>query len=123
MAAQLQLDIDIIACPIVREEDGLALSSRNTRLTAEQRRNAPRIAETLFASVEYAKTHTVAETISHVVDTINTVPEMKVEYYEIVDGTSLLPVKEWSDSNFIVGCITVYNGEVRLIDNIAYSRP
>jgi pantoate--beta-alanine ligase len=65
----------------------------------------------------------VAETISHVVDTINTVPEMKVEYYEIVDGTSLLPVKEWSDSNFIVGCITVYNGEVRLIDNIAYSRP
>ena len=123
MAAQLQFDIEIIACPIVREEDGLALSSRNTRLTAEQRRNAPRIASTLFASLEYAKTHTVAETISSVVDTINAVPEMKVEYSEIVDGISLLPVTEWSDSNFVVGCITVYNGEVRLIDNIAYSRP
>ena len=123
MAAQLQFDIEIISCPIVREADGLALSSRNTRLTANQRRNAPRIAETLFASLEYAKTHTVAETIANVVDTINAVEEMKVEYYEIVDGISLLPVNDWNESNFIVGCITVYNGEVRLIDNIAYRRP
>ena len=123
MAAQLQFDIDIIACPIVREEDGLALSSRNTRLTAEQRRNAPRIAETLFKSRTFAQSHTVEETIRYVVDTINTVPEMRVEYYEIVDGNTLLPVKNWSDSNFVVGCITVYNGEVRLIDNIAYCRP
>ncbi|MBQ8565386.1 MAG: pantoate--beta-alanine ligase [Bacteroidaceae bacterium] len=123
MAAQLQFDIDIIACPIVREEDGLALSSRNTRLTAEQRRNAPRIAETLFKSRTFAQSHTVEETIRYVVDTINTVPEMRVEYYEIVDGNTLLPVENWSDSNFVVGCITVYNGEVRLIDNIAYCRP
>lgn len=123
MAAQLQFDIDIIACPIVREEDGLALSSRNTRLTAEQRRNAPRIAETLFKSRTFAQSHTVEETIRYVVDTINTVPEMRVEYYEIVDGNTLLPVESWSDSNFVVGCITVYNGEVRLIDNIAYCRP
>lgn len=123
MARQLQFDIDIIACPIVREEDGLALSSRNTRLTAEQRKNAPRIAQTLFESLTFAKSHTVAETIGYVTDTINTVPEMRVEYYEIVDGNTLLPVENWSDSNFIVGCITVYNGEVRLIDNIAYCRP
>ena len=87
----------------MREADGLALSSRNTRLTAAQRSNAPRIAETLFASLEYAKSHTVAETINYVVDTINTVDEMKVEYYEIVDGISLLHVKDWNDSNFIVG--------------------
>lgn len=123
MARQLQFDIDIIACPIVREEDGLALSSRNTRLTAEQRKNAPRIAQTLFESLTFAKSHTVEETIGYVTDTINTVPEMRVEYYEIVDGNTLLPVENWSDSNFIVGCITVYNGEVRLIDNIAYCRP
>lgn len=123
MARQLQFDIDIIACPIVREEDGLALSSRNTRLTAEQRKNAPRIAQTLFESLTFAKSHTVEETIGYVTDTINTVPEMRVEYYEIVDGNTLLPVANWSDSNFIVGCITVYNGEVRLIDNIAYCRP
>ena len=123
MAAQLQFDIDIVACPIVREADGLALSSRNTRLTPQQRINAPKIAETLFKSLTFAESHTVEETIRYVVDTINQVPEMRVEYYEIVDGISLQPVAEWSDSNYIVGCITVYNGEVRLIDNIAYRRP
>ena len=63
------------------------------------------------------------ETIDEVVDTINAIPEMRVEYYEIVDGNTLLPIKEWNESNYIVGCITVYNGEVRLIDNIAYRRP
>ena len=122
MAAQLQFDIDIVACPIVREEDGLALSSRNTRLTVNQRRNAPQIADTLFKSLTFAQSHTVEQTIAYVVDTINAVDEMRVEYYEIVDGDSLLPVKDWNDSDFIVGCITVYNGEVRLIDNITYSR-
>lgn len=120
MAAQLQFDIDIVACPIVREEDGLALSSRNTRLTVNQRRNAPQIADTLFKSLTFAQSHTVEQTIAYVVDTINAVDEMRVEYYEIVDGDSLLPVKDWNDSDFIVGCITVYNGEVRLIDNITY---
>lgn len=122
MAAQLQFDIDIVACPIVREEDGLALSSRNTRLTVNQRRNAPQIADTLFKSLTFALSHTVEQTIAYVVDTINAVDEMRVEYYEIVDGDSLLPVKDWNDSDFIVGCITVYNGEVRLIDNITYRR-
>ncbi len=120
MAAQLGFDIDIIACPIVREADGLALSSRNTRLTPEQRINAPKIAETLFKSRTFAQSHTIAETIAYVVDTINQVDEMRVEYYEIVDGNTLQPVIAWEDSNFIVGCITVYNGEVRLIDNITY---
>lgn len=122
MAAQLGFDIDIIACPIVREEDGLALSSRNTRLTAEQRRNAPKIAETLFKSRTFAQSHSVADTIAYVVDTINQVPEMRVEYYEVVDGNTLQPVTSWQESDFVVGCITVYNGEVRLIDNITYCR-
>ncbi len=123
MARQEKFDIDIIACPIVRETDGLALSSRNTRLTAEQRKQAPRIAQALFESRDYATNHTVAETIQHVIDTVNAVPEMRVEYYEIVDGYTLQPVTDWNESNFIAGCITVYNGEVRLIDNISYRRP
>lgn len=123
MAQQLGFDIDIIACPIVREEDGLALSSRNTRLTEQQRKNAPQIAETLFKSLTFAQSHTVKETIDYVVETINKVDEMRVEYYEIVDGRTLQPVENWSDSDHVVGCITVYNGEVRLIDNIAYCRP
>ena len=123
MTEQLGLGIDIVACPIVREADGLALSSRNVRLTPEERRNAPKIADTLFKSRTFAQSHTVEETIRYVVDTVNAVPGMRVEYYEIVDGYTLQPVTEWQQSDFIAGCITVYNGDVRLIDNVAYCRP
>ncbi len=123
MAAQLGYTFHIVAVPIVREPDGLALSSRNARLTESQRRNAPKIAETLFKSRTFAASHSVRETIDEVVNTLNAIPEMRVEYYEIVDGNTLQPVADWNDSDYIVGCITVYDGEVRLIDNIAYRRP
>ena len=123
MAAQMGYTFNIIAVPIVRESDGLALSSRNTRLTESQRRNAPKIAETLFKSRTFAASHSVKETIDEVISTIDAIPEMRVEYYEIVDGNTLQPIADWNDSDYIVGCITVYNGEVRLIDNIAYRRP
>ncbi|MDB0672802.1 pantoate--beta-alanine ligase, partial [Barnesiella intestinihominis] len=123
MAAQMGYTFNIIAVPIVRESDGLALSSRNTRLTESQRRNAPKIAETLFKSRTFATNHSVKETIDEVISTIDAIPEMRVEYYEIVDGNTLQPIADWNDSDYIVGCITVYNGEVRLIDNIAYRRP
>ena len=123
MAAQMGYTFNIIAVPIVRESDGLALSSRNTRLTKSQRRNAPKIAETLFKSRTFAASHSVKETIDEVISTIDAIPEMRVEYYEIVDGNTLQPISGWNDSDYIVGCITVYNGEVRLIDNIAYRRP
>ena len=123
MAAQMGYTFNIIAVPIVRESDGLALSSRNTRLTESQRRNAPKIAETLFKSRTFAASHSVKETLDEVISTIDAIPEMRVEYYEIVDGNTLQPIADWNDSDYIVGCITVYNGEVRLIDNIAYRRP
>lgn len=123
MTKQLGFGIEIVACPIVREADGLALSSRNARLTLEERRNAPKIADALFKSRTFAQSHTVEETIRYVVDAVNAVPGMRVEYYEIVDGYTLQPVTEWQQSDFIAGCITVYNGDVRLIDNIAYCRP
>lgn len=123
MADQMGYTFNIIAVPIVRESDGLALSSRNTRLTKSQRRNAPKIAKTLFKSRTFAASHSVKETIDEVISTIDAIPEMRVEYYEIVDGNTLQPISGWNDSDYIVGCITVYNGEVRLIDNIAYRRP
>ena len=112
--------LQIIDCPIKREDDGLAMSSRNVRLTAEQRAIAPNIARTLNASIEYAKDHTVAETKQHVIDTINSFPQMEVEYYEIVDALTMQPINTWQDAGQAVGCITVYCGEVRLIDNIKY---
>lgn len=122
MVKLLNYPVEIVACPIVREDDGMALSSRNLRLTSEQRKNAVSISQTLFKSRTFAEQHSVAETIDYVVNTLNSVPDLNVEYFEIVNGNTLLSVNDWSDSDYIVGCITVYCGEVRLIDNIAYRR-
>lgn len=116
-------NLQIVPCPIVREADGLAKSSRNVRLSGEARNAAPRIYRTLHESIEFAKSHTVDETIKFVTDNINSQqPLMEVEYYQIVDGLSMMPVSSWDESNYIVGCITVYCGGVRLIDNIAYKK-
>lgn len=114
--------LQIVACPIKREDDGLALSSRNVRLTAEQRQLAPNIYRVLKESCNFAKSHTVAETEKFVVDSLNALPQMEVEYYSIVDALTMQPVSDWADAVSITGCITVYCGEVRLIDNIAYKK-
>ena len=122
MVADQKFNLEICPCPIVREADGLALSSRNTLLTAEERKIAVNISRTLFESQEYAKSHTLEETKQFVISTINAIDKLEVEYYEIVDGTSLKSLNSWDDSDYIVGCITVYCGDtpIRLIDNIKY---
>ena len=122
MVANLKIPVTICPCPIVREADGLALSSRNALLSADERVLAVNISKALFASKEFAHAHTVDETLAFVVDSINAHEGLEVEYYEIVDGDSLQKVSSWNDSESIVGCITVYCGQlpVRLIDNIRY---
>lgn len=120
MAEIENFDIEIVACPIKREDDGLAMSSRNVRLKPEHREVAPFIHKTLDSSLSWAKGHSVKDTIKFVVDEINSFPHMEVEYYEIVDGTTMQPIADWAESNCPVGCITVYCGDVRLIDNIKY---
>ena len=112
--------VEIIACPIVREADGLALSSRNVRLSAEERREAPQIYRILSESRSWAKDMSPQQVIERVTEQINAVPHLRVEYFEIVDTDSLQPIASWSDSPAPHGCITVFCGEVRLIDNIAY---
>ncbi len=114
--------LQIVACPIKREDDGLALSSRNVRLTPEQRQLAPNIYRILKESCTFAQSHTVAETEKFVVDSLNALPQMEVEYYSIVNALTMQPVSDWADASEITGCITVYCGEVRLIDNIAYKK-
>ena len=89
MVRQLKFPFQIVGCPIVREADGLALSSRNTRLSAEQRQQALKISQTLFASVDYAATHTVAQTQQFVEDAIAAAPGLRLEYFELVDGNTL----------------------------------
>ena len=122
MVADLKIPVTICPCPIVREADGLALRSRNALLSADERNLAVNISKILFASKEFAHAHTVDETLAFVVDSINAHEGLEVEYYEIVDGDSLQKVSSWNDSESIVGCITVYCGQlpVRLIDNIRY---
>lgn len=120
MVRQLNLDLEIVGCPIVREADGLALSSRNALLSSDQRTIALAISKTLFASLDYAKEYSLAETKLMVEQAIIDTEGLELEYYEIVDGTSLQMVNSWVEADCIVGCIAVYCGKVRLIDNIRY---
>ncbi|WP_294744286.1 pantoate--beta-alanine ligase [uncultured Prevotella sp.] len=122
MVRQLGLPVQIVECPIVRDDDGLARSSRNTLLAPDERAIAPTIYKALKNSVTYAKKHTLKETHDKVVDDINKVEGLEVEYFSIVDGNTLQDVAEWEDSSYVVGCITVYCGKtpIRLIDHIKY---
>ena len=122
MVKSLGLNVNIVECPIIREPDGLARSSRNTLLSADERAIAPNIFKALKDSIDYAKSHTLKETHDKVVSQINATDGLDVEYYEIVDGNTLQPVDTWDASDYIVGCITVYCGArpVRLIDHIKY---
>lgn len=120
MVRQEGFKLEIVPCPIVREADGLAKSSRNVRLTPENRAVAPNIYRLLSESLDFAKSHTVEETIKFVTTGINAYDAMEVEYYQIVDGITMQPISAWTDTRYAVGCITVYCGDVRLIDNITY---
>lgn len=125
MVKALSLNVNIVECPIIRDADGLARSSRNALLSEQERAIAPKIYEALAKSIEFCKQHDVSETHDYVVGTINAVDGLDVEYFEIVDGDTLLPVSNWTDSEYVVGCITVYCGSkpVRLIDHIKYKEP
>ena len=124
MTEDLKIPVELRSCPIVREESGLALSSRNTLLSAQEKSIAPTIYKVLQKSLHMAGTTSVEDTIDFVVTSINKIDGLDVEYFQIVDGKSLQPINEWSESNYIVGCITVYCGlrPVRLIDNITYKK-
>ncbi|MDA3952173.1 MAG: pantoate--beta-alanine ligase [Bacteroidales bacterium] len=116
----LNLNIEVISCPILREDDGLAMSSRNMLLTQEQRANVSLISKTLFEAQENVKYMSVSETKDWVVDTINKNPFLEVEYFEIVDEIKLEPISNWSDKKEKIGCIAVHVGAIRLIDNIRF---
>ena len=122
MVEDLKLPVKLIPCPIVREESGLAMSSRNTLLTEHERDIATNISKNLFESVDFAKEHTVSETREKVINALNAIEGLDVEYFHIVNGITLQEVDTWDDAEEIVGCITVFCGArpVRLIDNIRY---
>jgi len=120
MVRRLNFPVEIIACPIVRETDGLAMSSRNMLLSPDQRKNAAHISSTLFEAVNKTSELTVNELCDWVIKRINANDYLNTEYFEIVDSASLQPVKSWNDPGSKVGCIAVHCGKVRLIDNVEF---
>ena len=120
MVEDLKMDINIVACPVIREESGLARSSRNTLLSDDERQLAAHIYRVLSESRKQQMS--VAETHDFVVREIDAIEGLKVQYFSIVDGLTLADVSTWDDAESVVGCITVYCGAVptRLIDHIRY---
>lgn len=120
MVRKLKLSIEIVPCPIVREADGLAMSSRNLLLSPEQRQNAVLISATLLEAANKTGELTVEELCRWVINHINKNEQLNTEYFEIVDSLTLLPVKNWNDPCVKMGCIAVYCGKIRLIDNLEF---
>lgn len=121
LASDCRYPVEIVACPIVREADGLAMSSRNTRLSPEERQHAPLIFKTLMKAQETGTSVSPESLKKAVIDTINKDPFLQVEYFEIVDDKTLQPVKSWDSPGTKIGCIAVHAGKIRLIDNITFN--
>ena len=118
MVRQLNVPIEIVPCDIIREKDGLAMSSRNKLLLPEYRNCVPLIYQTLRDAKYLVNLKTVQEIKEYVVNQVNATQLLRVEYFEIVDDTTLMSVESWSEAGTKVGCIAVYAGKIRLIDNI-----
>jgi pantoate--beta-alanine ligase len=119
MTRMLGLPVKIRACPTLRDYDGLAMSSRNVLLTAEQRKDAALISRTLQKAMEKTDME-VEELKKWVTDTINSDPNLEVEYFEIVSGDDLQPLSQWCSGQQAAGCIAVRIGNIRLIDNVFF---
>jgi len=113
--------VEIVSCPIVRECDGLAMSSRNMLLDTNQRRQALALSQSLFAAKEIKNGHTPAEIVEFVTERIKSSPGVKLEYFDIINGSTLLPAEKWDDKHDVIGCIAARVGKIRLIDNINFS--
>jgi pantoate--beta-alanine ligase len=120
MVRRLGYLVDIVPCPIIREPDGLAMSSRNMLLTTEQRRSAAVISGTLFEAQNKTSKFSVDELRNWVINQINQNEHLNTEYFEIVDSVTLQAVKSWTDPCSKVGCIAVHCGKIRLIDNMDF---
>ena len=113
--------IEVVGCPIVRDEDGLALSSRNSRLSPEERKLAPFIHQTLKLAREKKGTMSPEQVRAWVWKRFEQQGYMRLDYFEIVDDKTLIPINNWNEENSKVGCIAVYLGEIRLIDNLKFN--
>jgi len=120
MVQDLKIPVEIRPCPIIREPDGLAMSSRNVRLGKPERENAPFIAQTLLKAASMGREKSPSDIENYVIRTIDTNPYLKTEYFNIVDALTLTPLKAWDKTRDAIGCIAVWAGKIRLIDNVKF---
>ena len=120
MVAQLSLPVKIVACPIVREQSGLALSSRNQLLDEEHLLAAPHIYAILKDAVSFSENRSVEEVLEFVRDRFDKEPSLDLIYFSLVDSLSMQDVKNWDEASSVQGCIAVQAGNIRLIDNIRF---
>ena len=118
LVEQENMPLEIIGCPIIREEDGLAMSSRNVRLSPEERSIAPEIFKSLNWIKQQAGERSIGEIVILAEEKLDTMPGMKVEYICIADENTLMPVQSWDEADNIRAFIALFMGDVRLIDNL-----
>jgi pantoate--beta-alanine ligase len=121
VVADLNYPVEIVPCPIVREYDGLAMSSRNMLLKPEERKRALVLSQSLFMAKKMKDHNTPAEVKAFVMDQIRSAPGIGLEYFEIVDGATLMSADTWGAHGYVIGCLAVRIGCIRLIDNIIFS--
>ena len=121
LVSNLKIPISIIPVPIVRESDGLAMSSRNLRLSSQHRKAAPLIYKTLQESSYMFLKKPIAEIKKTVISSINSNPYLKVEYFEIVNADTFEVINHHNEAEKCLGVIAVSAGDIRLIDNICYT--
>lgn len=118
MIRELQLPVELVMVPTVREADGLAMSSRNVRLSMSQRQAAPAIFQTLSWAKNQLGMMPTREIEAEAMNRLSAIPEFRPEYFQIVDGNTLLPVDDPAQHEWVVACVASWVGEVRLIDNL-----
>lgn len=121
LVEQLDYNIEIVACPIIREANGLAMSSRNQRLSENQKQIASEISKQLYWAKAHYKTYSVENLKREIIERFTQIPELTLEYFEIVEDKNLQPILNWDYEGKIVACIAVFCGKVRLIDNIVFN--
>lgn len=119
MVQKMGFDIEIVDCEIIREPSGLAMSSRNERLSIEQKNQAAQISAILHESVKLASSKTPEELQLWVLLQLEKAPGLRAEYFEIANSKTLQTLKSWAEP--AVGCVAVFCGDVRLIDNVRYN--
>lgn len=118
LVKQLKLPVEIISCPILREDDGLAMSSRNMLLTPEERKIASLVPKMMEGARDIVKQIGVSAAKLYILNEVAQVPIMKLDYYEVCDTETLEPLTALEPNQQAISLIAVFVGNIRLIDNL-----